>query len=182
MFNSPRFLMVFTLGAMFMWSASVGAQTFSPASNQNFALDLDTGDEHFSNWNDDDLGSISGLKATMEVDRLGKGPKWLPTFLIAVTTKEGSFGLKLLAEQWKPPIAAYTIVQSKNANAIDQQIAVGQKIDLEMDWSMPGKLIFHIDDGKSVELGLPGPVTGIRISASTGELKVSSLALGHFTH
>jgi len=160
MFISPRSLMVITLGATFIWSAPAGAQTFDPESNQNFTLDLDTEDGHFSNWNDDDLGSISGLKATMEVDRLGKGSRWLPTFLIAVTTKEGSFGLKLLAEQSKPPITAYAIVQSKNANAIGQQIAVGQKIDLEMDWSIPGKLIFHIGGGKFVEVGLPGPVTG----------------------
>jgi hypothetical protein len=53
------------------------AQTFNEAPNQTFYLDLDTNDRGFSKWSHRDLGSFSGLRATIEFYRLGKGQRWV---------------------------------------------------------------------------------------------------------
>jgi hypothetical protein len=156
------------------------AQTFIQAPNQTFAIDLDTMDGAFSSWANNDLGSISGLRATIEVQRIGKHNSWLPSFSVNVSTSAGAFGLVFTAADWKPPVGVYTY--SKGEKEKIGQISVGEKTNIEMDWSTSGKLIVRVGNAKARELPISAPVTGIKVSASTGELTLHSISLGQFTH
>lgn len=153
-------------------------QTFTPAPHQYFSLDLDTKDGNFSNWDINDVTSLSGLRASVGVSRLGKHDRWLPYFLIKVVTRAGQFGLALEAADWKPPVAIYTLVNNKKAERIGE-IAVGQTVNVELNWSRPGALSVRAGSAAR-QLSLPSAVTKVGVSASTGELNVHSIALGTF--
>ena len=155
------------------------AQTFIQSPNQAFAIDLDTRDGAFSSWDNNDLGPISGLRATIQVSRIGKDNKWLPYFLIYVKTSDGGFGLALEADNWKPPVMVYTYSKSKKAEKIGL-LNVDEKTNIQMDWSKTGTLIVRLGNDMVRELPLSTPITGLRVSASTGELTLSSIALGQF--
>src|ERR1700686_2289542 len=180
------------------------AQTFNEAPNQTFYLDLDTNDRRVSNWRHLDLGSISGLRATVEVYRLGKGQRWVdrwvryfwfcdfdgglrqrrfgPVFLLCVDTNDGCSGLSFESPRGKPALVFYTVVKGKKAELIGQTIGVGEKIDIDLDWSVSGKLTFRVGSERPHELSVPGPITSLTIVASSGELIVHSIRLGKFTY
>jgi hypothetical protein len=200
-FLRKALVFVFLAGVAF-GAAGSQAQTFNEAQNQTFYFDLDSNEGSSSKWSHLDVGSISGLRATVEAHRLGKGMRWVdrwgryivfcdlvdgckrlgPIFAFCVDTKDGCFGLSFESPRGKPPLVFYAIVKGEKAEPIGQTIGVGEKINIDLDWSVSGKLALRVGSGRPHELSVPGPITSLTITAFSGELIVHSIRLGTFTY
>ena len=169
-------VLLFTLLAFI--SSNALAEVFQEVPGQKFHFDMDTRDGAFSEWRHDDLASVSALRATLEFQRLGKHEKWLPGSRILVTTSDGDYGISLTADHSKPPMRMALVRKEGWGTGSIKNIAVGERITIEMDWSHSNLLLIRLGDGQPYELALTSPVKGLYFSASTGELTVHSLVLG----
>ncbi len=158
--------------------APADAQTFAALPGQEFSLDLDVKEGAFSQWRNRDVGAITAFRATMQILRLGVDRKWNPYFFICVETADGCSGSAFGTDHAKPPIRVFSLLNMKTGDPTGETITLGAKVNIAMDWGSPGKLTFRLGDGKVHEMALSGPVTGLIISASTGEFMLDPIALG----
>ncbi len=161
-------------------SSAASAEVFNEAPGQKFYFDLDTRDGALSVWRHDDLTSVAALRATVAFERLGKHDKWLPGSRILVETADGSYGISLTADNWKPPMRIALVRKDGWGTGSIKSIAVGEKMTVEMDWARSNLLVIRLGNDSRYELSLPSPVKALSFSASTGELQVHSLLLGRF--
>jgi hypothetical protein len=157
------------------------AQEFVAAANQTFYLDLDTRDGAFSQWRQDDTTSLTNLRGKVRVPRIGRDNKYTPAFTIAVHNRaaQGSAGVQLYCPDRKPLLAFRDIQEAKYSYVgFDRRVRLDESIDIELNWATPKVLIIKVA-GETKKLELPWPIDSIVISASTGELKIEPLELGH---
>jgi hypothetical protein len=159
---------------------AAAAEEFKAAPGQHFTFDLDTAPGEFSNWLHDDLGSISALVGTFSVPQIRKHPRWHPYFVIGLLTSDGRFAIALEANHWKPPLVAYVESKSKAGKPIGLTFPVGKKIDIALNWADASRLVIRLDNADPIMVPVSGSLTGVAVSASTGELKFHSLTLGQF--
>src|ERR1041385_5945510 len=76
-------------------SGSLSAQSFVASPGQKQDIDLDSGDGSLSVWQHKDLRSLSAMKATIKVVRLGKDATFDPYFTVRVTAGGAFYGLRL---------------------------------------------------------------------------------------
>jgi hypothetical protein len=160
----------------------VSAQSFVPVSNPKIDLALDTMNGHFSYWRTSNLGDLNALRATLSVTRLGNDPKWAPVFSIRVNIGGGDFlAFHIGTEARKLPLLLRVLSHRNGKTEYPAKFAktlrIDEKLDVEMSWSA-GKLIIRVGNAETKEMPISGPVTGLQISASTGELLVDGLVLG----
>jgi hypothetical protein len=157
------------------------AQEFVGAANQTFYLDLDTQEGAYSQWRQDDTASLTSLRAKVRILRVGKDKRYAPAFTIAVQnrTTKYSAGVQLYSPDRKPLLVFRDIRQDKYSYVgFDRRLKLDEPIDIEMNWATPKVLIVKVG-GETKKLELASPIDSIAISASTGELKVEPLELGH---
>jgi hypothetical protein len=156
------------------------AQSFSAAPGQTFHVDLDTVDGHFSHWGHKDIAAISAARATISIDRMGSDPKWKPYFRVALDAaapgqNATAYGLRFRTNQGRPPILLetyYRDAQNKDVvvTTFKKTLAVKEKISVELFWKA-NTLTVRVGNSESSNIVLPGPVSALYISSSTGELK-----------
>lgn len=163
------------------------SQAFVPATSQTFSLDLDTGEGAFSEWRHDDLGSLSGMRATMHIPRLGRDAKWAPTFSLWLQHTEAGqtrnkIALQFSAPNRKPPLVV-RVVQFEDGKlvstaSLSRTIDLNDRLVVEMVWGTPHMVTIKIDDAEVHKANIPWFIDSVGVSASTGELTVDSLVLG----
>jgi hypothetical protein len=163
------------------------AQTFVPATSQTFFLDLDTTEGAFSQWRHDDLGSLSAMRATIHIPRLGRDPRWAPTFSLWLQHTEAGqardrIGLQLLAANRKPPLVV-RIVQVEDGKLVSTEsfsrtVDLNESLVVEMVWGTPHMVTIRIGDSEVHTASIPWYIDSVGVSASTGQLKVDPLVLG----
>lgn len=151
---------------------------FTRAAGQSFTIDLDTMDNHYSQWVHKDVSSLSAMKATLKIPRMGSDGKYSPYFTIRVETADGSYGLRIQKNPAKTDefeAEAYTYNAEKKANTAlgkySLVVAVDKPLDILLAWK-DSQLTAWLSD-EAVTVPLPGPVTAVSISSATGEISGS---------
>jgi hypothetical protein len=153
--------------------ATVLAQSFSAAPAQKISIDLDTADGNFSYWQHEDLSSLSALKASIRIARMGKHPRSGPYFTVRVGTAAGTYGLRLRPDSpgaTRISLQAYYREQKSDVvvSTFKRTIGINERVDVELHWTND-RLAVRIDNERS-ELRLSGAIRFVGISSSTGEL------------
>lgn len=170
-------------------STTSTAQEFVPAPNQTYYLDLDTKDGAYSTWRLEDATSITRLRATIRVPRLGKDANWVPAFTFTLENREAgqetakhTASVQLYAGDRKPPLV-FRVIQrdgetSSTAGGFNKTVKLNEDVEIEMDWGSGNTLVIKVD-GEVRKIPISWVVTRVVFSASTGELKCAPLVLGH---
>jgi hypothetical protein len=161
-------------------SSPLYAQSFSASPGQNLELDLDTPDGHFSSWDKKDLGSLSAVRATISIPRLGNDPKYGPYFTVRVDVSGKPYGVRMVRAAGASRVSLQSYYREpKNPDVVvstfKRTIGVNEQIDIELSWK-DGRLSVRVGDEIS-EIPLPAPVSYVSISSSTGEIR-ANVALG----
>ena len=170
------------IAALVMTAAQSGpllAQSFVASPGQKQDIDLDSGDGNLSVWQHKDLRSLSAMKATIKVLRLGRDATFEPNFTVSVTAGGTSYGLRLQPAGGKLTLRAYYREPQKadvDVSTFKRTLALEEKVDVELFWK-GGKLFVRVADEKS-EMPLPKPVSMVGISSTTGELE-ADIVLGN---
>ena len=173
------------MAAVAMTAAQSGplfAQSFVASPGQKQDIDLDSGDGNFSQWQHKDLRSLSAMKATIKVLRLGRDATFGPSFTVRVTAGGGFYGLRLQpATGWSPPITLKAYYREPQKPDVDvstfkRTLALDEPVDVELFWKA-GKLSVRVADEKG-EIQLPKPVSAVGISSTTGEIE-AEITLGN---
>jgi hypothetical protein len=163
------------------------APSFVPAPGQRFSLDLDTAPGASSNWQHHDLGSLSALRATIRVPRIGRDAKWAPSFSVWLEKADAkqaldrvgiqfvSFGQKLPLITRMVQFQAGKLAQTENS---EKTLNLSEKVTVEIMWATPHVVTINIGDSESHTLNIPWSIDSVEVSASTGEMQVDPLVLG----
>ncbi len=163
-------------------SGALMAQSFVAAPGQKQEIDLDTADGAASSWQHKDLRSLSAMKATIKVPRLGKDPTYTPYFTVWLDAGGGgSYGLHLQPVAGAPRLqlqAYYRNPQKSDivVSTFKRTLALDEQLNVEFTWK-GSKLFIRVADEKS-EMPLPAPVNFVGIAGQTGEIK-ADIALGN---
>jgi hypothetical protein len=149
---------------------------FTRAPGQFFNIDLDTMDNHFSQWVQKDVSSLSAMKASLKIARADFGNKYEPYFTVRVQGEDGSFGglrIKVNPANTKE-LMAEAYVRNKDAKSdttvtgYSTVVAVDKPLDVMLAWK-DGTVTAWLF-AEAAELKIPGKVTEVHISSSTGEI------------
>jgi hypothetical protein len=160
-------------------SGSLSAQSFVASPGQKQDIDLDSGDGSLSVWQHKDLRSLSAMKATIKVVRLGKDATFDPYFTVRVTAGEAFYGVRLQPAGGRLTLRAYYREPQRadvDVTTFKRTLALDEKVDVELFWK-GGKLFVRVADEKS-EMPLPKPVSMVGITSTTGEIE-ADIALGN---
>lgn len=169
----------------------VCAQTFTPAGNASYTVDLDTQNGNFSVWRAKDLGGLNALRAKVVVSRLGKDSKWAPSFQIKLENANSHADLSI------DGIKGLLFLHAQSWDG-DKQVQdelflmppeVGETFGLELDWKADGSavIVVHAKATEKVsgferhEIKLSGAPSSLEVSGSTGEITLDPLQLGRVT-
>ena len=180
-------LWVVSAGRAYSLAQSVVPPGVVAAPGQTFFLDLDTFDGHSSGWRHDDIQSLSSISASAIIQRIGRDPKWVPTFVFALQTTEAghesnTLALQLVALNHKLPLV-FRIARNDRGKIITEEpfretIGLNQRFDVQIDWITRGTATFTINKSETFTLPVSWSVDNLLVSSSTGEMKVDPLVFG----
>lgn len=174
-----RLVWCLTALLLFAFGASAGAFTPLPVLGTT-RLDLDVEDGHYCGWMIDDVGQANALRATVQIHRLGSDPKWAPSFNIVLKNSDKRVTFNILAPA--PGLPLVVRVKGPADKAEDMGQVVGKldldtPLDVAIDWTADGNISVTIG-GQTVTAALGGPVKGLEITGSTGEIEFNPLQIG----
>ena len=157
------------------------AQSFLATLGQKFTIELDSADGHQSEWLKYDLGSLSALRASCVIRRLGKNESgsdfsFKISFAKSPIQKSTGYGLVLKTISGQPPIAletGYWDIQARKQVALKQfskTIGIDENFIVELIWT-DRKLRVAVGNSESTEVAIPERVNGVYITSSTGDLR-----------
>jgi hypothetical protein len=159
---------------------------FVPDPGQSFSLDLDTMSGHFSIWQHDHVGSLSGFHATISVPRIAEDPRWAPAFSICVHDSGSGNGghelcVQIVAPTKNPPLEVYVFRRDTGTktgeDSFQKTVDLNETVDVAISWATPGSLTIEIGT-ETHQYKIPWDVDSVSIASSTGELKVDPLVFG----
>lgn len=163
------------------------AHSFAPATNQTFYLDLDTAAGAYSRWRHDDLGSLSGMRATIRVLRIREDAKWAPAFSLWLQDTKGGkehyrLAVRFVAHGQKTPLTAEVARTERGkligAEKLKTTVGLNESVELQIDWATPHSVGIKIGNSETRTVDVPWSINSVGISVSTGELEVDPLVLG----
>jgi hypothetical protein len=87
------------LAGTFQTKPASPTPSFVRAPGQKFYLDLDAKEGSFSQWRHDELGSLTGLRATVSIPRVGRGPNFAAVFAFLLQESESTNNGQVLGLQ-----------------------------------------------------------------------------------
>jgi hypothetical protein len=163
------------------------AQSFAPATNQTFYLDLDTAAGAYSQWRHDDLGSLSGMRATIRVLRIREDARWAPDFSLwlqdtATGKEQHRLAVRFFAHRQRTPLTA-EVAQIERGKLVSSEklnttIGLNESVAVQIDWATPHSVRIKIGDSETRRVDVPWSINNAGISVSTGELEVDPLVFG----
>lgn len=171
--------------------ASALAGPFAPVPRGSHKVDLDTAAGAFSIWSTDDLTGVNALRATFSMRQARIDKQWAPAFRFALTNGDEAVEFRGLGGKPKHPMVLM-LTHRKGGQVVSEEafmtfLMVDEVADLEIDWQPSGLVVVRLKSPQSLSISPTGEThearmnaapTGLQISASTGELEVSSLRLG----
>ncbi len=183
---------------LLMLAGPAAAGDFHVVPHGSYLIDLDTQDGNFSQWETHDVGDINALRAHMTFARKGSG-QYAPVVTVAVLSGDKEVRVQFTAFPKSGPLIGLVHgtkpdngdkpagIDDPNLQLVLMPPEFSEGFDLHVSWTPDGKVSFDVYDkaNKSVGQGfehhvmaLDGPVTGIRLSNSTGEVEFNKLELG----
>jgi len=169
--------------------APVGAMagTFTAAPQSTYLVDLDTPDQHMSEWRVDDIGSDNALRATVKVNGLIETTgKIKPGFLMQFVAGDDKASLYFAGAPSAKTFAANLSAERGGKDLgggglflTSAVIGVGKPFDLAVDWTPDGKLTVTIDGHESQTVQLAHAPSRIEIDGTAGEIELNPMSLGH---
>lgn len=183
------------LGLALLASVPAIAANFTPNPQTSYVLDLDTPDQHMSEWRLTDLGSINALRATVKINGL------------IATRGEIKAGFLINFSSGDETVAVYVLGNPKDHNFMvflthnrgeeamkdggmylcSMLLAMQKPFELAVDWTPDGKVTATISGYTKLD-GTPGseplqaqmakPPQQIAINGTGGEIELNPLALG----
>lgn len=176
------------LAGTFQTKPALLTPSFVRAPGQKFYLDLDTKEGKFSQWRHDELGSLTGLRATVSIPRVGRDPNFAAVFAFLLqetesTNKGQVLGLQLGVFDNKDSLM-FHVVHAKNGEPIQvserlqKRVNLNETVNIEIDWATPGTISIKVGETEMHRLDAPWTIQSVAITASTGEMKVDPLVFG----
>jgi hypothetical protein len=178
---------VLVLGLVLAGSAcprAAVARAKSGRAPQSFEVDLDTQEEEFSYWRMNGIDSSDGLRAAAKIMRFGKSRRWMPTFMIQLSSGSGE-SAEFWRVRWVPEKTggpqSLVLIRSIGAKEVnvakfDRKFVLNDSFPVEISWSGPAKMIVRVgNETREVPRSLR-PST-LDVSGSSGEFKLAALVL-----
>ncbi|MBX9646695.1 MAG: hypothetical protein K2X57_06540 [Xanthobacteraceae bacterium] len=152
---------------------------FSPVAGQKTTIELDTPDGNQSEWIKEDIGSISALRATCVIKRLGKhkdGPRFSFKVFHPTQQKRLGYGLGVKANDGEAVLRTEVIYWDVDEKAeleshrFKQTVRVNEKFDVEVAWRAK-KLRVAISNSEAYVVDIQDQVNKVYISSSTGTIR-----------
>ena len=164
------------------------SQSFSAAPNQKFGVELDSADQHRSEWFKSDLQAFSAFRAQCWVLRVGSSAGGAAfgfrVFLGGPQQqKTTAYGLQLSTDSEKSPIGMdirYRDMAEKKdivLKRLRRTVGVNEPFSVELIWT-DKKLRVAVSQTEAGEVPLPERVSRFYISAVTGDLRCQDAVLG----
>jgi hypothetical protein len=178
--NSYRLLTMLALSLACISAADAQyLPNFSPVAGQKTTIELDTPDGNQSEWIKDDLGSISALRSTCMVTRLGKhkdGPRFTFKVYHPTQQKRVGYGLGVKANDGETVLRTEVIYWDVDKKAelashrFTQTVRVNERLDVELAWRAK-KLRVAISNSEAYVVDLPDQVNKVYMTSSTGTIR-----------
>jgi hypothetical protein len=159
------------------------AETFTPLPGfAGMSLAFNSGPGMVSRWQVTDLGGANALRATLQIHRLGSHPRLLPAFSLAVRTPHREAGLQLVADDDGKLIVAPFDGDLSHPRNLDEvaKLALDTTLDVTISWTDAG-VVTVTAGNQTRRFALDGPITGLFVFGSTGEIEFNQITLGHLT-
>jgi hypothetical protein len=167
--------------------AQLATQAFEPAPGQAFYLDLDSAAGAFSQWRHDELGSLNSLRAVLRVPRIRKDRKWLPTFSIALQSKDpktlaNDLLFQVVALDGKLPmkmrLTGHVDGQPTQEVPFQTTLSLNEDLKLDITWRPQQSITIKIGGAETRAVRIGWPVSSVIVAGSTGQLKIDPLVFG----
>lgn len=186
---------VFGIGLALLASAPAAAASFTPNPQTSYVLDLDTPDQHMSEWRLTDLGSINALRATVKINGLiATRGEMKPGFLINFVSGDETVSVYVLGNAKDHNFMVFLThnrgketIKDGGMYACSMLLAMERPFELAVDWTPNGKITATISGYKKQD-GTPGsealeaqmvtPPHQIAINGTGGEIELNPLTLG----
>ena len=191
-----------------LFALGFGIALFAPASADNFVanpqttylIDLDTPDQHMSEWRLTDVGSINALRATVKVNGLiAPSGEIKPGFMFTFINGDENATFYVFGN-WKDQTLLLSLQHSRGGKDVADggilmssllpNFKVGKPFELAIDWTAEGKLTATVSGYTKLD-GTPGqegmtikmaaPPKQIAVDSTTGEIELNTLKLGQST-
>jgi hypothetical protein len=175
------------LAGTFQTKPASPTPSFVRAPGQKFYLDLDAKEGSFSQWRHDELGSLTGLRATVSIPRVGRGPNFAAVFAFLLQESESTnngqvLGLQLGVFDNKDSFV-FRVVHAKDGKPIQvetlqKRVDLNEKVNIAIDWATPGTVSIKVGETEMHRLDVAWSIQSVAVTASTGEMKVDPLVFG----
>ena len=165
-------------------------KAFQAAPNQHFYLDLDSAEGAYSQWRNDDLGTMSAIRASLVIKRIATHIKWLPTFSISLakdaperaSETPDSVKVQIWSPDRRPPLEMRIIQYHNNQIVADEKLGktleLNEKMDIELFFVMPDTIVLNLGSTGIRKVKVPWKPKSAVILGSSGQMKVDPLELG----
>ena len=136
----------FALAITALFASAARAETFTPAPNAAYVLDLDTQAGAFSQWRLGDLSGFNALRGRVTFLRKGSDRQWPPVFRIALGDDQQQAWLQVTALPHSGPLIVRTY-RLEGQTELDVQYFTltpnyREPFDLKIDWTDDGRVSF----------------------------------------
>jgi len=197
--------MLRTLTAVSFASALVAglpaaAATFTPNPQATYLIDLDTPDQHMSEWRLMDVGAMNALRVTVKVNGIvAPTGEIKPGFIFTFKNGDEDASFYILGN-WKDQTLLFSLQHSRGGkdagdggifmSSLMPSFKVGKAFELAIDWTPDGKLTAAVSGYVKLD-GAPGEESmsvkmatlpkEIAIDGTGGEIELNTLKLGQST-
>ena len=164
------------------------AQTFAPAPNAVYQIDLDTPDNHSSRWRLNDLTTINALKTRVKIKRLGPIGEYSPAFTIQILTAKSYVGLAIheVGDRLSASLESGTTTPL-HTDVFALSPKINETFEVEMEWKPDGPVSIAISTNMTDpasgaerhEAKMIGEPVRLEVAAGTGQMVLDPLQLGH---
>lgn len=174
--------------ALIISTPSWATDDFIPAPNVGkFDVELDSLDGHFSSWTDKDISGVNAARFSMSIARIGKDKRWAP----AITANLGTDGsestwaaIQITDPTLELPFSIRVIFRKDGKNEFQTfrtKIGLGEKLQVGINWTPDGTVIFKIPHEAPVSVNLGSPVIYLKLVGSTSDAFFSEGKIGRAT-
>jgi hypothetical protein len=166
-------------------------KAFQPAPNQHFYLDLDSAEGKYSQWRNDELGTLNAIRGLFVITKITTHAKWLPSFFIALAKNApqrasetpDSVRVQIWSPDRRPPLEM-RIIQYHNGEIVAEEklgktLELNEKMDIELFFVVPDTIVLNLGSAGVRKIRVPWKPSSAVIIGSTGEMKVDPLELGN---
>jgi hypothetical protein len=184
-------LLCFLLGTALAQSPTDALfKAFQAAPNQHFYLDLDSAEGSYSQWRNDDLGTMNAIRGTLVIKKITRHINWLPSFFIALAKNSperasetpDSVRVQFWSPDRRPPLEMRIIQYHKGQIVSEEKLGktleLNEKMDIELFFVMPDTIVLNLGSAGIRKVKVSWKPTSAVVIGASGQMKVDPLDLG----